>query len=160
MPPSHKKTTKHIYTVIALSFVVASVLNVYPLSAPLALFRPMWLVIALVFWLIFQPSLVGVGLAFAIGLIADCLTDSRLGQQAFCAVVVAFFIKFMSGYLKQLSSTSVWLLAAACLVLYQSNLIVLHLFTEAVLAPQLLYSVAVSILIWPLWVAVLSRYTN
>lgn len=155
-----RKSLFHLYMMMLLSFVVASILSVYPLAANIAVFRPMWLVIALIFWLIFQPRLVGVWLAFLIGLIADFLTDSRIGQQALCAVLVAFFVKFISGYLKKLSTNSVWLLAAACLLVYQVCLIILHFFTQAIFAPQLLYSVGVSILFWPLWVAVLSRYTR
>lgn len=155
-----KKSKLHLYLVMAMSFIIASVLSVYPLSADIAVFRPMWMMMVLIFWLIFQPTLIGVGLAFVVGLFADLLTDSRLGQQALCAVLVAFFIKFVSGYLRQLSSNLVWLLAAACLFIYQLALIILHFFTQAVFAPQLLYTVAVSTLIWPLLVAVLMRYTR
>lgn len=160
MPASQKKSLLHLYLIMAISLIIASVLSVYPLSASIAVFRPMWLVIALIFWLIFQPTLVGVWLAFAIGFITDCLTDSRLGQQALCAVIVAFFIKWVSGYLKQLSATSVWVLASGCLLLYQVSLIVLQLFTQAIFAPQVLYSALISILVWPLWVSIFSRYTH
>ncbi|BFN00131.1 MAG: rod shape-determining protein MreD [Moraxella osloensis] len=155
-----KKTKQHLYIVMAISFIIASVLSVYPLSAEIALFRPMWMIMMLIFWLIFQPTLIGMGLAFVVGLFADLLTDSRIGQQALCAVLVAFFIKFVSGYLRQLSSNLVWLLAGACLLIYQFGLIFLHLFTQGVFAPQLLYTVAVSTLIWPLLVAVMLRYTR
>lgn len=160
MADYQKKSLFHLYAVMVLSFIVASVLSVYPLSASVAVFRPMWLVIALIFWLIFQPTLVGVWVAFVVGLIADLLTDSHMGQQAFCAILVAFFIKFISGYLKKLSSTSVWLLATACLVIYQISLIFLNFITQGVFIPQLLYSVLISTLVWHLWVAVLARYTH
>lgn len=155
-----KKSLLHLYAVMVISFIVASVLSVYPLSTSIVFFRPMWLVIALIFWLIFQPNRVGVWTAFLIGLIADFLTDSAIGQQALCAVLVAFFIKFISGYLKKLSGNLVWVLAAACLLIYQVSLIILHFFNQMVFAPQLLYSVVISILVWPLWVAVFARYTR
>ena len=77
-----KKTKQHLYIVMAISFIIASVLSVYPLSAEIALFRPMWMIMMLIFWLIFQPTLIGMGLAFMVGLFADLLTDSRIGQQA------------------------------------------------------------------------------
>ena len=35
-----KKTKQHLYIVMAISFIIASVLSVYPLSAEIALFRP------------------------------------------------------------------------------------------------------------------------
>lgn len=160
MTDYQKRSLFHLYSIMLLSFIIASVLSVYPLSASIAVFRPMWLIIALIFWLIFQPTLVGVWLAFTVGLVADLLTDSPMGQQAFCAILVAFFIKFISGYLKKLSATSVWLLATACLFIYQISLIFLHLVTQGVFVPQLLYSVLISTLVWHLWVAVLARYTH
>ena len=58
-----KKTKQHLYIVMAISFIIASVLSVYPLSAEIALFRPMWMIMMLIFWLIFQPTLIGMGLA-------------------------------------------------------------------------------------------------
>ena len=157
---SAKKSNTHIYLAMAISFVLASVLSIYPLSASIALFRPMWLVMVLVFWLIFQPARMGVILAFFIGLGVDLLTDSRLGQQALCAVIVAFFVKFISGYLKQLSLGLVWLLASACLLLYQISLVILHFFTQAVFVPELFVAVFTSIFVWPLLVAVMIKYTR
>ena len=69
-----KKTKQHLYIVMAISFIIASVLSVYPLSAEIALFRPMWMIMMLIFWLIFQPTLIGMGLAFVVGLFADLST--------------------------------------------------------------------------------------
>lgn len=155
-----KKSPLHRYLTMVISLLIASVLSVYPLSATLAMFRPMWLIMVMIFWLIFQPSLIGVGLAFWIGLAADLLTDSRLGQQALCAVLVAFLIKVASGYLKQLSSGSVWLLAGVCLVVYQVSLIFLHVIMQGVYNGTLFYTLIPSILIWPLLVAILVRYTH
>lgn len=157
---SAKKSKVHLSIVMAISFLCASICSIYPLMPNIAIFRPMFLVMVLVFWLIFQPALVGVILAFFIGLGIDLLTDSRLGQQALCAVIVAFFAKLISGYVKQLSSGLVWVLASACLLIYQISLIILHFFVQGIFAPQLLISVITSMLIWPLLVAILIKYTH
>ena len=85
---------------VILSFVIASSLNVYPLSPTMATLRPMVMIMVLIFWLLFQPRYIGVFSAFTIGLIADLLLDTRLGQQAFAAVVVALVIKISSIYIR------------------------------------------------------------
>lgn len=154
-----KKPT-FIYAAMLTSFIVASAFNVYPLVDNLALLRPMAMVMVLVFWLIFQPMRIGVGLAFLVGLTLDLLLDTKIGQQALCAVMVAFFIKFMSGYVKQLSTSLVWLLASVCLFAYQSGLILLHLLSGGGFVPQLYISVFISILAWPLLLLVLARFTG
>lgn len=140
--------------------MVASAINIYPLLDNFALLRPMAMVMVLIFWLIFQPSLIGVGLAFLVGLSLDLLLDNKVGLQALCAVIVAFVIKFASGYLKQLSTMSVWLLASGCLCLYQLALVGLNAVLTGVFVPQLFISLGMSILAFPFLLLVLRRYTR
>jgi len=99
--PNSEHATGLLLIAIILSFVVASSLNVYPLSPNMATLRPMALIMVLIFWLLFQPRYVGIFTAFTIGLIADLLMDTRLGQQAFAAVVVALIIKITSIYIRE-----------------------------------------------------------
>ena len=47
----------------------------------------------LAFWVIHLPRYVGVGIALIIGLIADLFMDTRLGQQAFSAVIMTFVLE-------------------------------------------------------------------
>lgn len=155
-----KKSPFHLYTMMLLTFVAASAINVYPLLDNFALLRPMAMVMVLIFWLIFQPSLIGVGLAFLVGFSLDLLLDNKVGLQALCAVMVAFVIKFASGYLKQLSTASVWLLASVCLCLYQLALVGLSALLTGIFVPQLFISLGMSILAWPLLLAILRRYTR
>lgn len=160
IPTRKKQAGIPTYLVMAISFILASVLSVYPLSVNLALLRPMWMVMVMIFWLIFQPTLIGAGLAFFIGIASDLLLDTRLGMQAFCAILVAFAIKFASGYLKKLSTMSVWILASVCLVLYQVTLVILHLVTTGLFVPELFISLGMSILAFPFLLIVLGRFTH
>lgn len=145
---------------IVLSFVAASSLNVYPLNSSMATLRPMIMVMVLIFWLLFQPRYVGVFSAFVIGIIADLLMDTRLGQQAFAAVVVAFFIKVGSIYLKELRTSSAWLLASAALIVFQLNVWLLQMFTQGVFVAQSGLSLLMSILSWPLVLFVLRKFAR
>ena len=63
--------------VVIASFVVASVINIYPMGLEASLLRPMALIMVLIFWLIFKPKYVGVVTAFTIGI----LSDLRLAQR-------------------------------------------------------------------------------
>lgn len=159
MPKSSKIKFWQQYAAILGSLVCASVLNVYPLSAVLAWYRPMWLALVLVFWLISQPSRVGIGMAFLVGLAADLLLDSILGQQALCAVLMAFFIKLTSLYLRQPSVGLLWLIAAMGLLWYQLVFMLLQLMGQGVWYPQLLIAPLISALIYPLVVGVLARFS-
>lgn len=155
-----QQPTQLLIISMVLSLVVASSLNVYPLNSSMATLRPMVMIMVLIFWLLFQPRYVGVFTAFVIGIIADLLMDTRLGQQAFAAVVVAFFIKISSIYIKELRTGSAWLLASAALIIFQLNLWLLQMFTQGVFIAQSALSLLMSILSWPIVLFVLRKFTR
>lgn len=145
---------------VIISFIVASSLNVYPLSPNMSILRPMVMIMVLIFWLIFQPRHIGIFTAFSIGLIADLLMDTRLGQQAFAAVVVAFVVKVTSIYIKQLNTISAWFIGALGLLVFQLSLWVLQFITQNIFVAQSAISLVMSILSWPLLLLVLRRFTH
>lgn len=158
--PDSEHATGLLLFVIVASFVVASSLSVYPLNPNMATLRPTIMIMVLIFWLLFQPRYVGVFAAFTIGLIADLLMDTRLGQQAFAAVVVAFAIKLSSIYIKQLNTVSAWLIATLGLIIFQFTLWVLQVLTQNVFVLQSALSLAMSVLSWPLVLLALRRFTR
>ncbi|WP_350562499.1 rod shape-determining protein MreD [Psychrobacter sp. CAL346-MNA-CIBAN-0220] len=151
-------TISLLLSTIIVSFVVASSLNVYPLSPDMAILRPMVLMMVLIFWLLFQPRYVGVFSAFTVGIIADLLMDTRLGQQAFAAVVVALVLSISRIYIKPLNIASAWLLATLGLVVFQLSLWMLQLMTQSIFVAQSSLPLLMSILSWPLVLLVLRRF--
>lgn len=145
---------------IAFSFVISSSLNVYPLSPSMATLRPMVMIMVLIFWLLFQPRYVGIIIAFVIGIIADLLMDTRLGQQAFSAVIVAMVIKFSSIYIKQLNAASAWLIATIGLLAFQLTLWILQLIMQSQFVAQSGLSLLMSIISWPLVLLALRKFTR
>ncbi len=158
--PESEHATGLLLLVIGLSFIIASSFNVYPLSSTIASLRPMVMMMVLIFWLLFQPRYVGIFTAFTIGLIADLLLDTRLGQQAFAAVVVALVVKTSSIYIKQLNTVSAWFVATLALVAFQLSLWILQLITQDVFVVQSGLSIVMSIVSWPLVLLALSKFTR
>ena len=156
--PDSENATVLVIATIILSFVIASSLNVYPLSPSMAALRPMVMIMVLIFWLLFKPRYVGIFTAFTIGLIADLLMDTHLGQQAFAAVTVALVIKITSIYIRQLNTISAWLLASLGLVVFQLSLWILQMFIQNVFVAQSALSLLMSIISWPLVLLVLRKF--
>ena len=142
---------------IILSFIIASSLSVYPLSPSMAALRPMVMVMVLI---LFQRRFVVISLAFAIGIIADLLMDTHLGQQAFAAVMVAMVIKITSIYIRQLNTISAWLIASLGLVVFQVSLWILQLFIQNTFVAQSALSLFMSIISWPLVLLALRRFAR
>ena len=149
-----------LHAVIVLSFIIASSLSVYPLSPTMATLRPMVMIMVLIFWLLFQPRYVGIFSAFTIGLIADLLMDTHLGQQAFSAVVVALVIKVTSIYIRQLNTISAWIVASLGLFVFQASLWMLQMFVQNVFVAQSVYSLLMSIISWPLVLLTLRKFVR
>lgn len=158
--PDSENATILLIAAIILSFVAASSLNVYPLNPSMATLRPMVMIMVLIFWLLFQPRYVGIFTAFTIGIIADLLMDTHLGQQAFSAVVVALVIKITSIYVRQLNTLSAWLIASLGLIVFQISLWVLQMFIQNVFIAQSALSLLMSIISWPLVLLVLRKFVH
>lgn len=147
-----------LFSIIFLSFIIASSLSVYPLSPSVAALRPMLMVMVLIFWLIFQSRHVGLKTAFAIGIIIDLLMDSRLGQHAFAAVLVVLAINLMSKYIRSLSIGTAWLMAAVGLITYQLCLWLLQPMIQNSAVSSSALPLLASIISWPLILLLLRRF--
>lgn len=158
--PNSEHATGILIMMILLSFIISSSLNVYPLSPSMAALRPMVMIMVLIFWLLFQPRYVGILIAFVIGISADLLMDTRLGQQAFSAVVVAVVIKLSSIYIKQVNAFSAWLIATVGLLAFQLTLWILQLITQSQFVAQSGLSLLMSIISWPLVLLALRKFTR
>ena len=158
--PDSENATVLLFIVIVLSFVIASSLSIYPLSPSMATWRPMVMIMVLIYWLLFQPRYVGSFTAFTTGLAADLLMDTHLGQQAFAATLVALFIKSMSRSTKQLNTLKAWALASLGLILFQLTLWGLQTVVQDAFFVKTLSSLLISIISWPLVLLVLRKFAS
>jgi rod shape-determining protein MreD len=76
--------------VVLLFFLVALSLEVAPLPADLAPWRPPLLALTVVYWSLHQPGRYGVGVAWLLGLILDVMQGSILGQHALTLAITAY----------------------------------------------------------------------
>lgn len=79
------------YFSIAFSFICALLLTIMPLPHFLIWFRPQWVLLVLLFWVITKPAYCGVVLAWSVGFITDLLTGTPLCQQALIFALLAYF---------------------------------------------------------------------
>ena len=76
-----------------LSVVLALVLGLLPLPTDLQPLRPYWLALVVAYWVIEDPDRLGLGFAFIVGVLADLVFGSLLGEQALRLVVMAFILQ-------------------------------------------------------------------
>jgi rod shape-determining protein MreD len=73
---------------ILLTLVIALVLNFLPWRSVVGI--PDWVAIAIVFWGVHEPRRMGIGLAWALGIVMDAANGALLGQHALAYSVLAF----------------------------------------------------------------------
>lgn len=138
-----------------VSLLLALLLSVLPMPAGLAPLRPFWPALVLAYWLMETPHRAGLGLAFALGLAADLVSGSLLGEQALRLCILAFIVlRFRA----RLRFFPLWQQALAMLVLLLNDRIVVLMvrgFTdEGMPALSFWLSPLVGMLLWP-WVFLL-----
>lgn len=76
--------------VIILSLVFAAVLAIVPLPLWLEQWRPDWVAIVLIYWVIALPHRVGIFAAWIVGFLMDVLEGSLLGVNALVLALFAY----------------------------------------------------------------------
>ncbi len=80
----------HSIWVILLSFFIAYLLAIVPFPEWAMNYRPEWVPMVLIYWAMALPYRVGIGSAWAAGLVLDVLEGSTLGVNALALVLVAY----------------------------------------------------------------------
>lgn len=150
-----KKRYATHYFLVGFVFLLALVLETLPMPQELQGFRPSWIVIGLLYWILAIPERFSIGSAFVIGLVWDLITGSLLGLHATLLAIFAYLICL--NYLT-LRSLSLW---------FQSLLVVLFVFAlhlgfffieytlyQASFNYQEIVGALLSGLLWP-WLAVM-----
>ena len=142
--------------IIMLSFFLAMVLSIIPLSSAippvLGYLRPDWVALILMWWVIVMPQKVGLLTAWILGLMMDVLLDTMLGQHALALVVIAYLT---ISFHQQLRLFSIWQLVMVVFAMLLLNQVI-NGGIEAITGPVLRWSMwnllpALSgALIWPL----------
>lgn len=76
--------------IIVTSFIAALILTVVPLPAWLAMIRPEFAALVLIYWCMALPNRVGVGVGWTLGLLLDVLRAGLLGQHALSFAIIAY----------------------------------------------------------------------
>lgn len=87
---------------IALSFLLAITLTIVPIPAWALWLRPLWVPMTLCCWVLLFPELVGLGVAFSVGIILDVLSMTLLGEHALILCVIAFMMAKLQRRLQNL----------------------------------------------------------
>jgi rod shape-determining protein MreD len=146
--------------IFLLSVLLASVLDLLRLPTELMAFRPHFVTLVLIYWLLFVPTRVGVCAAWLLGLWVDALQGDVLGVHATVFALLSYGVYLLH---RRLRVFPMWQQAAVMGFLLVLERIMtstlLDLIGRSVTASFTYYWPALtSALVWPLCVNVLNRW--
>jgi rod shape-determining protein MreD len=89
----NSKLTLRGFFMLAVSFLLALILSILPLSNAVMLFYPHWLLLIVIYWILALPHRISLGVAWLLGLILDGLYGSTFGEHALAMTVVAYLVE-------------------------------------------------------------------
>ncbi len=132
------------------------VANTLPASGVALLLKPDFLALILLYWCIQEPRLIGVAIAWFVGLLMDVTDATVFGQHALAYAVLAYAAEY---FRRRVLRFPLWQQAAqvAVLLLGCSALVLFIRVVGGAPAPRWTYSVGplVGALLWPLITVVL-----
>lgn len=144
---------------IYLSLLAALMLTVIPVPFQFNLFRPDWVLLVLIYWILALPRRVNIGTAFFMGLLTDVLVGTVLGVNALAFSVVAFVVAVNHLKIRNFAVIQQSVLIGLMLALYQLLLFWLsHFLTGVYFRPGYLWPVLIGMIVWPWLFWLLRRY--
>ena len=142
---------------IALSIIIALILQIMPMPVWADQLRPDWVLLVLAYWTLALPHRVNVGVAFINGLVLDTLLGTSLGVHSFAMSVSIFVLAANYQRLRNYSVLQQALVIGMVAALYHLLIFWLqHLLTDIYFLFDYLKPVATSMIIW-LWLFPLLR---
>ncbi|MHA6492580.1 rod shape-determining protein MreD [Pseudomonas borbori] len=143
--------------VIWASLAVALLLSVLSMPKFMEIGRPLWLALFLTYWVLALPHRVGMATAWFIGLLADVLNGTLLGQNALILTLITFLVMTLH---QRLRMFPMWQQSMVLLVVFGlAQLVQLWLNALTGSRPPTLAFILpalVSALLWP-WICVILR---
>jgi rod shape-determining protein MreD len=107
---------------IYLTFALALIVELVPLPVGSVRWLPDFVGMLILYWVLNQPSRVGIGTAFILGLIADVATAGLFGQHALAYTITAYLVLLRQ---RQLVMFNLGIQAIAVLGLLQVNQLIM-----------------------------------
>src|SRR5580704_4319181 len=135
---------------VVLTLILGLIGNLVPVSGMALALKPDFLALMLLYWCIQEPRLIGVGIAWCVGLLMDVTDATVFGQHALAYAVLAYAAEY---FRRRVLRFPLWQQAAqvAVLLLACSALVLVIRVVGGAPTPRWTYAVGplVGALLWP-----------
>ena len=104
---------------VLVCLLFAVILTILPLPAWANWFRPLWVLMVLIYWGLALENYRGIGLAFCMGIVLDVLGGTLLGEHAFVLVLSIYLVMRFKRQISMYSLAQQAILLFLLALLYQ-----------------------------------------
>lgn len=143
---------------LGLTFLFAFILVLLPMPQWAIWFRPAWVLLVLIYWNITFPYVIGVGIAWFLGLLLDVLGGTLLGEHALAMTIVSYIAIKMHARIQMFPLLQQGLCIFLLVLFYQLIIYCVQGFTNDLPKTLLFWSSSfISMLLWPLVTGILNK---
>jgi len=148
---------KRGFGILLITYILALVLMVMPMPSAIDPFRPDWLSLVLIYWLIALPHRVSMGTLLVLGLVTDILLGSTFGIHAIALLVMGYVAARNFQRIRNFSLSQQAVIIAVLVLLKRFVVFMLEYFlNNAQFVASYMLPVITSAIIWP-WIFLLLR---
>ena len=142
---------------IVFSLIIALALTIVPVPEYLASFRPEWVALVLLYWIMALPQRLGVNVAWILGLCLDVLKGALIGQHALALAVLAYLMLNLSLRIRVYPFWQQSVVVGLILFIYYALLLWIYDMTGTInYSWHYWWPVLLGALLWP-WIFIILR---
>ncbi|WMY97099.1 MAG: rod shape-determining protein MreD [Arsenophonus sp.] len=143
--------------VIWLSFLVAIILEQIPCPKQFIYYRPTWLILILIYWVMALPHRINVGTGFFLGLIMDLIQGITLGIHALTNSMICYLVSYKYQLFRNMEIWQQSLVIIGLSVITNFALFLMEFFSSVVLfRPQIFLNCLINGFLWS-WIFIFLR---
>ena len=137
---------------ISITILFALILTLLPMPEWVGWFRPIWVLLVLIYWTMTLPYRVNIGVAWLVGMMLDILNGTLLGEHALALTLVIYLISRVHSRFRMSPMLQQGLTVGLLVMLYQFILFCIQGATGDLPRRWMYWSPALtSMLLWP-WI--------
>ncbi|MGP1939414.1 MAG: rod shape-determining protein MreD [Arsenophonus sp. ET-DL9-MAG3] len=138
--------------IIWLSFLIAIIFEQMPWPEQFIYYRPTWLVLILIYWVMALPHRISVGTGFFLGILMDLIQGLTLGVNALAYSMICYLTSYKYQLLRNISLWQQSIVIAGLSMIMNSIIFLAEfLFSLVLFHPKIILNCLINAILWP-WI--------
>ncbi|MGP1871556.1 MAG: rod shape-determining protein MreD [Arsenophonus sp.] len=143
--------------IIWLSFLIAIILEQMPWPEQFIYYRPMWLLLILIYWVMALPHRISIGTGFFLGILIDIIQGSTFGVNALAYSIICYLISCKHNLIRNIPLWKQSIVVSGLSVFMNFIIFSAEFFSSVILFHmKIFWNCLINAILWP-WIFLLLR---